>query len=146
MVEPRASDFNGSVCTCPSYTRPQLVHLSVRYSNPARIGTTLWTVGRAWHLGQRGRPSEAVDATGSDGASQPMSPIGHPPRRGQPVRASLVPLIEGTEGPERRWADARYDQMPQERLLWIPISSSGRLYARTRCTAQPPIADITSAR
>ena len=46
----RASDFKGSVCTCASYTRPQLVHLSVRYSNPARIWTTLWTVGQARHL------------------------------------------------------------------------------------------------
>ena len=60
-----------------------------------------------------------------------MSPIGRPPRRGQPVRARLVPLIEGTEGPERRWADARYDQNASERLLCIPVSSSGRLYART---------------
>jgi hypothetical protein len=74
-IKPRASDFKGSVCTCASYTRPHLVHLRVRYSNPARIWTTLWTVGRARHLGQRGRPSGAVDATGSDGGAS-MSPIG----------------------------------------------------------------------
>ena len=75
-VDPsRTSDFKRSVCTCASYTRPQLVHLSVRYSKPARIWTTLWTVGRARHLGQRGRPSGAVDATGPDRGTS-MSPIG----------------------------------------------------------------------
>ena len=55
-------------------TRPQLVHLSVRYSKPARIWTTLCTIGQALHLGQRGRPSGAVD-TGSDGGAS-MSHIG----------------------------------------------------------------------
>jgi hypothetical protein len=77
-IQPRAFDFKGSVCTCASYTRPQLVHLSVRYSNPARIWTTLWTVGGAWHFGQRERPSGAV-TTGSDGGAS-MSPIGLTPR------------------------------------------------------------------
>jgi hypothetical protein len=75
-IQPRA--IKGSVCTCASYTRPQPVHLSVRYSNPARIWTTLWTVGRARHLGQRGRPSGAVDATGSDGGVS-MNPIARTP-------------------------------------------------------------------
>jgi hypothetical protein len=74
-IQPRASDFKGSVCTCVSYTRPQLVHLSVRYSKPARIWTTLWTVGRARHLGQHGRPCGAADATDSDGGAS-MIPIG----------------------------------------------------------------------
>jgi hypothetical protein len=41
---------------------PQIVHLSVKYSKPERMETTLWTVGRDWHFGQRG---VAVDA-GSD--------------------------------------------------------------------------------
>jgi|ERR1039457_1907223 hypothetical protein len=41
---------------------PQIVHLSVKYSKPERMETTLWTVGRDRHFGQRG---VAVDA-GSD--------------------------------------------------------------------------------
>jgi hypothetical protein len=41
---------------------PQIVHLSVKYSKPERTETTLWTVGRDRHFGQRG---VAVDA-GSD--------------------------------------------------------------------------------
>jgi hypothetical protein len=38
---------------------PQIVHLSVKYSKPERMETTLWTVGRDRHFGQRG---VAVDA------------------------------------------------------------------------------------
>jgi hypothetical protein len=41
---------------------PQIVHLSVKYSKPERMETTLWMVGRDRHFGQRG---VAVDA-GSD--------------------------------------------------------------------------------
>jgi hypothetical protein len=96
LIQPRAFDPKRSVGTCASYTRPQLVHLSVRYSNPERIGTTFWTVGWARHFGQRGRPSGAVDATGSSGGAS-INPIARPPRdAGNPLVTSLVP------GRERR--------------------------------------------
>jgi hypothetical protein len=41
---------------------PQIVHLRIKYSKPERMETTLWTIGRDRHFGQRG---VAVDA-GSD--------------------------------------------------------------------------------
>jgi len=96
------------------------VHLSVKYSKPERIGATLWIVGRARHLGQRGRPSGTVDETGSDGASQAISPIGRPPRAGQPDGTSLVPAkTEGNLillGPERpRLAAVYLASLPQGR-------------------------------
>jgi hypothetical protein len=40
-----------------------IVHLSVKYSKPERMETTLWTVGRDRHFGQRGGPLGAVDAS-----------------------------------------------------------------------------------
>jgi hypothetical protein len=42
---------------------PQIVHLSVKYSKPERMETTLWRVGRDRHFGQRGGPLGAVDAS-----------------------------------------------------------------------------------
>jgi len=63
------------------------VHLSVKYSKPERMGTTLWTVGRDRHFGQRGGPFGAVDA-GSDITAYSLD------WEGNSVSWHLVPLKE----------------------------------------------------
>jgi uncharacterized protein YjbJ (UPF0337 family) len=66
---------------------PQIVHLSVKYSKPERMETTLWTVGRDRHFGQRGGPLGAVDA-GSDITAYSLD------WKGQFVSWHLVPSKE----------------------------------------------------
>jgi hypothetical protein len=63
---------------------PQIVHLSVKYSKPERMETTLWTVGRDRHFGQRGA---AVDA-GPDITAYSLD------WKGQFVSRRLVPSKE----------------------------------------------------
>ena len=79
---------------------PQIVHLSVKYSKPERMETTLWTVGRDRHFGQRGGPLAAVDA-GSDITTYSLD------WQGNSVSWHLVPLKErlgsmnATMGPQQ---------------------------------------------
>jgi hypothetical protein len=73
--QPIESDFIGSACTCASWIRPHLTHLSVQCSKPERAAMMRWTSMRDWHLGQRGRVAARGDRVGVCGSGNRCLPL-----------------------------------------------------------------------